>query len=163
MLPGQILCIKYDLEDIENISDIFRPIEEKGLKLDGFVYSAGKDASFPVKANRPMLMQSIMTVNCVSFVEMCRMFYSKRISNEGSSIVAISSIASLLNEKGMVAYSASKAALNSAVKTISKEFIRRRIRVNAVLPAGVSTAMAAEKTSLLEGINIEKRRRILSH
>ena len=58
----------------------------------------------------------------------------------------------LTSEIGMSSYCASKAALNSYVKTMSKEFIRRRIRVNAVLPAGVSTPMAEKKDSLLAGI-----------
>ena len=43
-----------------------------------------------------------MDINCFAFVELARMFYSGRISNEGASIVAISSIASLTMEPGMV-------------------------------------------------------------
>ena len=52
----------------------------------------------------------------------------------------------------MMAYSASKAALNSVVKTMAKEFIRRKIRVNAVLPSGVMTGMTEEKGELIETV-----------
>lgn len=38
-------------------------------------------------------------------------------------------------------YSMSKSALNSAVKTMSKEFMKRKIRVNGILPANVKTQM----------------------
>ena len=148
--PQKIIPIQYDLNDVDNIANIFIVIEENRVKLDGLVYCAGMDATFPVKANRPQLMQSLLTVNCVAFVEICKFFYSKRISNDNSSIVAISSIASLTNEKGMVAYSASKAALNSSVKTISKEFCKRHIRVNAILPSGVDTDMAKKKIELID-------------
>ena len=41
----------------------------------------------------------------------------------------------------MILYSMSKAALNSAVKTMSKEFLKRKIRVNGILPANVKTDM----------------------
>lgn len=56
-------------------------------------------------------------------------------------IVAISSISSILNDPGMILYSMSKSALNSAVKTMSKEFMKRKIRVNGILPANVKTQM----------------------
>lgn len=52
----------------------------------------------------------------------------------------------------MSSYSASKAALNSYVKTMAKEFLRRKIRVNAILPGAVSTPMAREKESLLKHV-----------
>lgn len=55
--------------------------------------------------------------------------------------MAISSISSIRNDAGMILYSMSKAALNSAVKTMSKEFLKRKIRVNGILPANVKTDM----------------------
>ena len=151
-LPGEIFPIKYDLIDLENIKSLFLTCSERGFKLDGMVYCAGLDGFWPVKVNQPDKMQEVMTVNCFAFVEMSKCFYSKSISNDGASIVAVSSISSLTNEKGMLAYSMSKAALNSAVKTISKEFVRRRIRVNAILPGGVDTQMAYPKEAMLKGI-----------
>ncbi len=152
-LPGEIIPITYDLENLSDIKTVFEPCSKKGFKLDGMVYCAGIDGTWPIKANSLETMQKIMTVNCFAFVEMCKHFYSKRISNDDSSIVAISSIASLTAEKGMVAYSMSKGALNVAVKTASKEFARRRIRGNAILPAGVQTPMADAKGELLSGID----------
>ncbi len=155
-LEGEIIPISYDLNDLDKIKDLFKPCQDRGFKLDGFVYCAGIDGTWPIKANSPETMQRIMTVNCFAFVEMCKHFYSKRISNDNASIVAISSIASLTAEKGMTAYSMSKAALNTAVKTASKEFARRRIRVNAILPAGVQTPMAEAKGELLSGIETQQ-------
>ncbi len=151
-INGNIITIKYDLENCDDISSIFDVVEKTGKKLNGFIYSAGMDATFPIKAFRSDVMLSLLKVNCVSFIEMSKFFYSKRISADGASIVAISSLASLSTDVGMVAYSASKAALNASVRTISKEFVRRRIRVNAIMPGGVSTRMAEQKGELLSGI-----------
>ena len=148
-LPGEIIPIEYDLNDLSNVGSLFEPCSKLGFKLDGMVYSAGIDSAWPVKVNNTSKMQEIMTVNCFAFVEMCRYFYSKKNSADGSSIVAISSLASVLNEKGNCAYSMSKAALNSSIKTISKEYIRRKIRVNAILPGGVNTPMGNSKGELL--------------
>ncbi|MCH5252251.1 MAG: SDR family oxidoreductase [Lachnospiraceae bacterium] len=148
-LPGKIYLVNYDLHDLDNIQSIFDICTEKKIKLDGMVYSAGINAECPIRANRISLFQEAMSVNCSAFLEMGKCFYSKRISKDSASIVAVSSIASLLCEKGMAPYSASKAALNAVVKTMAKEFVRRKIRVNAVLPGGVDTPMTAEKKAML--------------
>lgn len=149
-LPGTVIPVVYDLNNLENIKNIFQVCKEDEIKLDGMVYSAGVNADCPIKVNQISLMKEAMTVNCFAFLEMGKYFYSKRFSNDNSSIVAISSIASELCDIGMAPYTASKAALNSAVKTMSKEFIRRKIRVNAILPAGVMTPMAAKKCEVLQ-------------
>lgn len=147
-----IYPVAYDLLDLEHIAIIFEACKQNNMKLDGMVYSAGMDGTWPVKVNNTVQMQQMMTINCFAFVEMAKNYYKKRNSLDGSSIVAISSIASLTAEVGMSGYSASKAALNSYVKTMAKEFLRRKIRVNAVLPGGVNTPMADEKGKLLEGV-----------
>ena len=151
-LSGNIIPVQYDLSDLYNIKEIYNVCKTQSIKLDGMVYSAGVDGTWPIKVNSINKMRKMMDINCFAFVELARMFYSGRISNEGASIVAISSIASLTMEPGMVSYSASKAALNAVVKTMAKEFIRRKIRVNAVLPAGVSTPMAEMKGELLSEV-----------
>ena len=148
-LPGEILPVCYDLTDLSNIKNIYADCNKKKIKLDGLIYSAGMDGTWPIKVNSIEQMQKMMSVNCFAFVELAKFFYSKRYSNDGAAIVAVSSIASLTSEVGMVSYSASKAALNSVVKTMSKEFVRRKIRVNAILPGGVSTPMAEQKGALL--------------
>lgn len=141
--------VPYDVMDLEQLKTIFQVCKDQKIKLDGMVYSAGMDGTWPIKVNNTVLMQQMMAVNCFAFVELAKTFYSKRYSNDGASLVAISSIASLTPEVGMSSYCASKAALNSYVKTMSKEFVRRKIRVNAILPGGVSTPMAVEKGKLL--------------
>lgn len=150
----------YDLENVQELRSIFDFCKEKGLKLDGMVYSAGMNADVPMKACTPELMERVMRVNCIAFAEMGRLFYSKRYSNDFSRIVAISSSASRSCEKGMGPYNASKAALNAVVKTMSKEFVKRGVLVNAVLPAGVMTPMAAEKIEKMTGKAIDVERAI---
>lgn len=147
-----ITPICYDLMDLDHMDTIFDKCTENQIKLDGMVYSAGMDGTWPIKVNNTKQMVQMMTVNCFAFVETVRKFYSTRVSKEASSIIAISSTASLMPDVGMSSYSASKAALNSYVKTMAKEFIRRKIRVNAILPGAVSTPMTKEKENLLTNI-----------
>lgn len=145
----------YDLEDTEHIRGIFDFCREKSLKLDGMIYCAGLDLESPIKGCSAALWERAMKVNCIAFAEMGRLFYSKRYSNDYARIAAISSSSSMSCDKGMGPYSASKAALNAVVKTMAKEFTRRGILVNAVLPAGVLTPMAAAKIEKMTGQRID--------
>lgn len=140
-LPCDTLIIPYDLQDLDNIEQIFLCCKEKNVKLDGLIHSAGIAKNAIIRANEWRELEEVMRVNCLSFIELGKYFGMKKYSNDGAAVVAISSIASCLNDAGMVQYSASKSALNSAVKTMSKEFVKRRIRVNAILPANVNTEM----------------------
>ena len=96
-------------------------------------------------------MKRVIVLNAFSFVELGKYFSMKKYSNNESAIVAVSSIASILNDPGMVQYSASKAALNAEVKTMAKEFMKRKIRVNAILPANVNTEMFTSGVDVIEG------------
>ncbi|MDE6433379.1 MAG: SDR family oxidoreductase [Lachnospiraceae bacterium] len=139
--PDHIFPFSYDLMDLENMEDIFRYCKENSLKLDGLVHCAGVTFTSVIKTNNIEEMEQAMRINCFALFELGKYFSMKKYSNDGSSLVAISSIASVLNSKGQSQYSASKAAVNSVVKTMSKEFMRRKIRVNAILPACVKTTM----------------------
>lgn len=60
---------------------------------------------------------------------------------DGGSVVAVASAAGLKAEPGVAAYGASKAGLIQLAKVAAKEVASRRIRVNAVAPGGVETAV----------------------
>jgi len=62
-----------------------------------------------------------------------------RAMADGGAIVATASAAGIKAEAGVAAYGASKAALIHLVKVAAKEVAPRRIRVNAIAPAGVET------------------------
>lgn len=154
-LPSPAFCFPYDLSRTDGVKEIFDFCKEQTIKLDGLVYAAGLNADVPMKVASAELMEQVMRVNCISFAQMAKYFFSKRYANDFARIVTISSISSLTCEKGMGPYNASKAALNALVKTLSKEFVRRGILVNAVLPAGVITPLAAEKIEKLTGTHVD--------
>ena len=105
------------------------------------VHCAGINELSPIKSMDMLEAKRIMNVNFFSFLQLGKLFASKRYSNEGASVVAISGLASLIGQGGNGQYAASKAALNSGVKTMSQEFLKRRIRANAILPNYVETEM----------------------
>lgn len=130
-----------DLEKEEEVEELFRFCKEGDIKLDGLVHCAGMNELSPIQLMDMKEAKRIMNVNFFSFLQLGKFFSSKRYSNDGGSVVAMSGLASLIGQRGNGQYAASKAALNSAVKTMAQEFLKRRIRVNAILPNYVDTEM----------------------
>lgn len=143
-LPEENFYISYDLSNLDCIEEIFTACKEKEIKLDGLVHCAGINNDIPIRSNDIEIMQDVTTINYFSFVEMGKYFCKKKYSNEGASVVAISSSAADACMKGMCTYSASKAALNASVKVMGKEFLKRRQRVNAIMPSFVDTPMSEQ-------------------
>ena len=82
-----------------------------------------------------------MRINCLSFLELGKQFFNRKHSQKGASVVAISSMAAVRPVMGQASYASSKAALNSIVEVMSQEFLKREIRVNAIMPSYVATPM----------------------
>lgn len=140
-MPGRCIWYKYDLLDLENIKDIFTFCKDKGIKLDGMVFTAGVCELAPIKTMEISWAERVMKLNALSFLELGKYFAQKKYSNEASSIVGLSSYEALLFDKGQSVYAASKSALDAFAKVMAKEFVKRSIRVNTILPAMVDTPM----------------------
>ena len=137
---------KYIQADLVNISDI-QLLSENIDPLDGLVLNAGIIEYSPAKLVSSDKLRKIFQVNFESNVLLVQNLLKKKKIKKGSSIVIISSIASILGVKGTSLYSASKAALNSYAKVLANELSPQKIRVNVILPGIV-------KTELIERENI---------
>ena len=150
---NNIDCFAYDLIQLDNIEDIFSYVQANYGKLSGMVHCAGINRDMPIRVNDISLMNDVMNTNCNAFIELGKYYSMKKYSIDGGSVVAISSTASLVCDKGMCTYAASKAGLNAAVQVMSKEFLKRKIRVNAVLPNFVNTEMMQKSMEYIGGID----------
>ncbi len=138
----------YDLTNLQDMENIFLFCKEQGIQLDGMVYSAGINRDMPVRVNDVEVMKEVLTLNYMAFVEAVKHYSKKKYSKEGSSIVVMSSNATNIIASGMNTYTASKAATEAAVQVMAKEMVKRKIRVNAVLPGCVDTEMVANAAFL---------------
>lgn len=142
------LQIIADLCNTDDILKIFEYIKSNDVRLDGMVHCAGISDVTPIKALTREKLYSIFETNFFSFVELVRQFCNKKYSNDYSSIVAVSAMLVHKPRPYELAYIASKAALEAAIPVIGMEYKKRGLRINAVIPGFVKTAMVME--------NIEK-------
>jgi len=131
----------YDVCNLEGMEEFVKMIVECHGKMQGLAFCAGISEVRPCKLTTPKIMQQTMTTNFFSFFELVRQFTKKKNSDDGSKIVAISSIASIHSEKGLGAYTASKAAIDGAISVLAQELLPRGININSIRPGIVNTPM----------------------
>lgn len=130
-----------DLSDTDSIEELIRRIVLEQGKLDGMVYAAGMSMSLPLQQFKPEKLRNLFDINYFGFIECTRQICKRGRFNEGMRIVGISSVASFSGDKAHLAYSGSKAAMDSSVRCIAKEVADKGICVNTVAPAMTATEM----------------------
>lgn len=83
-----------------------------------------------------------LAVNLSAPFKLIRQSLPHLLNAEGA-IVNVTSCAAFMGQGYLAAYSATKAALNQLTKSLAMEFIHQSIRINAVAPGGMQTALAA--------------------
>jgi 3-oxoacyl-[acyl-carrier protein] reductase len=83
----------------------------------------------------------VMDTNLKSAFLMCRSAARHMIKQRSGSIVNVSSVVGITGNGGQTNYSASKAGLIGFTKSLAREVAGRGVRVNAVAPGFVDTAM----------------------
>lgn len=122
----------FDFYQTQLIESELKMILSPGQKLNGFVYSAGIGGVRPLALTTTGFVSEMMNANLYAFLEFSRLISKKTRFENGGSIVAISSVSSVKGLKSKIAYSASKAALDAAVRGMSAELADRKIRVNSI-------------------------------
>ena len=129
-------------DDIDSLPKWVVGLSKQYGKLAGFVHSAGVQQILPLQVNSYKNMLTVFNVNFFSALSIARGVSDRRANiGQGTSIVFLSSIAANTGDAGLVNYSASKAALNGAMRSMARELAPLKIRVNSVLPGFVETEM----------------------
>ncbi|WP_310556222.1 SDR family oxidoreductase [Flavobacterium sp.] len=147
--------VKLDLNEFSEYSKIFDEALN-GEKLDGFVHCAGMEETLPITLYTPEKIQNIFNINVFSGIELLRFFSKKKYSNDGSSVVFISSVMGELGQPGKVGYCATKSAILGLVKASALELAKRKFRVNAISPGVVNTPMTQKLFSQIDQDNIQR-------
>lgn len=105
--------------------------------LDLAVINAGVAGASPIATHDYAEWRRILGVNLDGAFLTLRA--ALRAMRDGGAIATVASAAGIKPDAGVAAYGASKAALIHLTKIAAKEAAPRRVRVNAIAPAGVET------------------------
>ncbi len=154
-----VRTIQADVSSENDVKRLFHMIRDDKGRLDVLVNNAG------VVGNNLLLMtsdkesQQIFDVNCKGSFLCLRAAAKMMMNAHSGSIINMSSVVGLNGNSGQVAYSASKAFIIGMTKSAAKELGQYNIRVNALAPGFIDTAMTANlknefKAKLLTNISL---------
>jgi NAD(P)-dependent dehydrogenase (short-subunit alcohol dehydrogenase family) len=103
---------------------------------------------------------AILGVNLTGTFLMCQAAL-RHMLDGGGAIVNVASNAGLMGQPYSAAYCASKGGVVNLTRALSVEYVRRRVRVNAVAPGGMNTPMIAG-FRMPEGVNMKEFARVTS-
>jgi 3-oxoacyl-[acyl-carrier protein] reductase len=130
-----------DVRDPAAVAAMMRRIQDRAGGLDLLVNNAGIMRDRTVAKMTLDEWQAVVDVNLTGVFHCCK--YGLEILRDGGAIVNMASLAAEAGFHGQANYAAAKAGVQALTRVLSRECARRRIRVNAVAPGLIDTAMAA--------------------
>lgn len=128
--------VEFEEHDINAIEHQVKEIVKTHGAFDGVMFSIVHSDFRPLQFVKPDNVNEIMNDNFALFVELMRSLKKNKGISKGASVVAMSSISSVRAMKAKMAFCASKAALDAAVRCLAVELADQGIRVNTILKGG---------------------------
>jgi len=146
--PNQLFFKVFDLADPANIhQEVFKNFLNNHIPLHVLINNAAMAYDDIVTNLNYDDLKTMFDVNLYSPMFLTKYGIRNMIYNRvAGSIIHISSISAHTGYKGLSMYAASKGALQSFSKNISREWGERGIRSNIVVPGYMETAMNAKLT-----------------
>ncbi len=129
--------------EAENTAAVGRVLEDFG-RLDAAVANAGQSIDGLILRFKAADLDRLLDANLKSAFYLSAAVSKPMVRARGGAIVFVSSIVGLAGSAGQSAYSATKAGLLGLTKSLAKELGSRNVRVNAVAPGLIETAMTAQ-------------------
>ncbi len=150
--PSQHSIFVADLGNEDSIIKMVETLPE----LDGIVLNAGIVKTMPVRFAKKDAIDDMFNVNIKGSILFIQQLLKHKKIKSNASICFISSAASNKVTLGNAIYSATKGAVNSFTKALALELAPKQIRVNAILPGFVETALLDDSSITQEQLNIHK-------
>jgi NAD(P)-dependent dehydrogenase (short-subunit alcohol dehydrogenase family) len=158
--------IQADLAEVDRLDDLVREVRRRlpDGALHALVNNAGISpkgeggARLGVRASDAALWARVLNVNLVSTALLARALFPELRRVRGS-VVNVTSIAgSRVHPFAGTAYAASKAALASLTREMAHEFGPHGVRVNAIAPGEIDTAILSSGTEEIIRRDVPMRR-----
>ena len=140
------LCVPvaFDLSNLSSVPELINDIIKKHRKIDILVNNAGINLKKEFTEVSDEEFQKIMHTNVTAMFAISREVVKCMIKNGSGSIINISSMASQYGIPKVIAYSASKAAIEGMTRAMAVELSPKGIRVNCIAPGFIATDMSAK-------------------
>lgn len=132
------LCANIVQED--EVKAMIKGVIDRFGKLDILVNNAGITKDMLALRMNEQDFEQVISVNLKGTFS-CSKYASRVMMKKGGVIINMSSIVALVGNIGQCNYAASKAGIIGLTKSMAKEFAGKGIRINAIAPGFIVTAM----------------------
>lgn len=140
-LPGEVKLCVMDVTSEEEVKRAVDEVANQFGSIDILINSAGITGKTNIKSHEVEYadMKSVFDVNFTGSFFTSKHVLPWMLKNNYGRILHIASIAGKEGNAGMLAYSASKAAVIAMAKVQGKEYAETNITINALAPAVIKT------------------------
>jgi len=130
-----------DVSSYEAVSQLAESLAEDFDRVDILINNAGITRDRLLVRMTPEDWGSVIAVNLTGAFNFCKVFGPPMLKRREGGIVNIASVIGQMGNAGQANYAASKAGIIGLTKALAKEFAGRGVRVNAIAPGFIRTAM----------------------
>ena len=142
---GEATLVPLDLREPEQITKLAQVVAERWGKLDILVGNAGVLGELtPIAHVSPAMWERVFAVNVTANLHLLQAFDGGLRSSPTGRAIFVTSGVTQHDAAYWGPYAASKAALETLVKTYAAENLKTNLRVNLIDPGRVRTAMRAQ-------------------
>ena len=135
------LAFKMDVQDNEEISEVFKILNDEKIHITTLVNNAGIMEDATLQMVKPDLINRIYSTNVFGTIIPSQKAIKPLLRNRGGAIINLTSIIGTNGNHGQSIYGSSKSAVIWFTKSLSKELAPLNIRVNAIAPGFIDTNM----------------------
>jgi NAD(P)-dependent dehydrogenase (short-subunit alcohol dehydrogenase family) len=154
-LGTNAIVMKSDAASLIDIEALVARVKSEFGSLDALLICAGQTRFAPFTDTTEDVYDGLFDVNAKG-----PYFTVQKLAplmSEGGAVVVVTSVANVIGQPMISAYAASKPALRSMVRSLARELLPRRIRVNAVSPGPIDSGIL-EKAMPKEAANETKQK-----
>jgi 3-oxoacyl-[acyl-carrier protein] reductase len=138
---GSAIALAADVSDAGAVQAMMERVRRDLGGVDILVNNAGILRDRSIAKMTLDEWQAVINVNLTGVFHCCK--FGLEVMRDGGAIVCVGSLAAKLGAHGQSNYAAAKAGVQALVRVLARECAKRRIRVNAVAPGAIDTAMMA--------------------
>lgn len=138
---GIVRLVPFDVTDRQQALDVLKGFLQEKLPIGVVVNNAGISADEPFPAMSVEKWESVTRTSLDGFFNVTQPLVMPMVRRRHGRIITIASISGLIGNRGQTNYSAAKAGLIGATRSLAQELAKRRITVNAVAPGLIDTEM----------------------
>lgn len=144
--PDSVVSHQADVSQAEEVNALIDEMSKKVDRLDALVNNAAIQLNKSLLDTTPEEWDAVMASNLRSIFLLSQGVH-RLLEKATGAIINVSSVHAFATSNHIAAYAASKGAVMALTRALALEFAEDHIRVNAMIPGAVDTAMLREGLS----------------